>query len=139
MRKWAVGVVGVALAAISGQGVALADSSAAELPPTWHVHDCVELVCAPQHKPVSFFPAILDISQADYLLDPARCPNAVDKEFLPSFGKSKSGVIRAGVCMTSTTVIHLRTVPFGTSGPEGWEALPSEQGAPVTYFMVTPR
>jgi hypothetical protein len=29
MRKWCVGVVAVALAAMSGQGVALADSSAA--------------------------------------------------------------------------------------------------------------
>ena len=39
MRKWFVGVVAVALAAMSGQGVALADSSAEELPPTWHIHD----------------------------------------------------------------------------------------------------
>ena len=31
MRKWAFGVVAVALAAMSGQGVALADSSAAVL------------------------------------------------------------------------------------------------------------
>jgi hypothetical protein len=140
MRKWFVGVVGVALAAVSGQGVALADSSAAVLPPTWHIHDCVELPCTGQHKPVSFFPTILDVSQEVYLQDPARCPNAADKVFLPSEPKSKSEVLRAGVCMTSTTVIHLRSVPVGTSGPAGWDSLTtaSEPGF-VTYFMVTPR
>ena len=74
MRKWFVGVVGVALAAMSGQGVALADSSAAELPPTWHIHDCVELTCTGQHKPVSFFPTILDVSQAVYLQDRGALP-----------------------------------------------------------------
>jgi hypothetical protein len=139
MRKWFVGVVGVALAAMSGQGVALADSSAAELPPTWHIHDG-QFALGSQHKAISFFPTILDISTAEYLLDPARCPNAADKVFLPSEPKSNSDILRAGVCMTSTTVIHLRSVPEGTSGPAGWDSLTtaSEQGF-VTYFMVTPR
>ena len=142
MRKWAVGLVTVALSAISGQGVALADSSAAELPPTWHIHDCTSApsACAPQHKPVSFFPQILGVSQGVYLDDPARCPNAADKVFLPSVGKSNSDLLRAGVCMTSTTVIHLRSVPLGTAGPAGWQSLTtaSEPGF-VTYYMVTPR
>ena len=139
MRKWFVGVVGVALAAMSGQGVALADSSASELPPTWHIHDG-QTALGSQHKAISFFPTILGISTAEYLLDPARCPNAADKVFLPSEPKSKSEVLRAGVCMTSTTVIHLRSVPVGTSGPAGWDSLTtaSEPGF-VTYFMVTPR
>ena len=137
MRKWFVGVVVVALAAMSGQGVALADSSAAELPPNWHIHDGGS---GPQHKAISFFPRILGISEAAYLEDPARCPNATDKAFLPSDQESKSDVLRAGVCVTSTTVIHLRTVPTGTVGPAGWQSLttPSERGY-VTYYLVTPR
>jgi hypothetical protein len=139
MRKWAVGVVAVALTAISGQGVALADSSAAVLPPTWHIHDG-QVTLGPQHKAISFFPTILGISTEDYLEDPARCPNAADKAFLPSFGKSNSVLLRAGTCQTSTTVIHLRTVPVGTSGPAGWQSLttPVEDGY-VTYYKVTPR
>jgi hypothetical protein len=139
MRKWAVGVVAVALAAIGGQGVALADSSAAELPPTWHIHDG-QTALGPQHKAISFFPTILGISTTAYRNDPARCPNATDKLFLPSEGKTNSDLLRAGVCMTSTTVIHLRSVPLGTSGPEGWQSLTtaSEPGF-VTYYLVTPR
>jgi hypothetical protein len=136
MRKWAFGVVAVALAAMSGQGVALADSSAAQLPPNWHIHDGG---VGPQHKAISFFPTILGISTADYLQDPARCPNATDKVFLPSVEESKSDVLRAGVCVTSTTVIHLRTVPVGTSGPAGWKFLPSTEPGFDTYYMVTPR
>jgi len=137
MRKWFVGVVVVALAAMSGQGVALADSSAAELPPNWHIHDGGS---GPQHKAISFFPRILGISEAAYLEDPARCPNAADKALLPSDTESNSDLIRAGDCMTSTTVIHLGTVPTGTAGPAGWQSLttPSEPGF-VTYYMVTPR
>jgi len=139
MRKLFVGVVAVALAAMSGQGVAMADSSAAELPPTWHIHDG-QLELGPQHKAISFFPTILGISTDAYLQDPARCPNAADKAFLPSVGKSNSDLLRAGVCMTSTTVIHLRTVPLGTAGPAGWQSLTtaSEPGY-VTYYLVTPR
>jgi hypothetical protein len=138
MRKWFAGVVAVsALAAMSGQGVALADSSAEELPPTWHIHDGGS---GPQHKAISFFPRILGISEEAYLQDPARCPNATDKAFLPSDPESKRDVQRAGVCMTSTTVIHLRSVPTGTAGPEGWQSLttPTEPGF-VTYYLVTPR
>ena len=137
MRKWLLGVVVVALAAMSGLGVALADSSAEELPPNWHIHDGGS---GPQHKAISFFPRILGISEDAYLKDPARCPNATDKAFLPSDQESNSDVLRAGDCVTSTTVIHLRTVPTGTAGPAGWQSLttPSEPGF-VTYYMVTPR
>jgi hypothetical protein len=136
MRKWAVGVVGVALAAMSGQGVALADSSAAELPPTWHIHDGGP---GPQQKPISFFHEILGIDTATYLQDPARCPNATDKVFLPSQGKSNTDVVRAGACQTSTTVIHLRTVPLDTAGPAGWSVTSTSEPGTVTYFKVTPR
>ena len=145
MRKWLVGVVVVALAAMSGLGVALADSTAEELPPNWHIHDGRfalngRFALGWQHKGISFFPRILGISEATYLEDPARCPNATDKALLPSDQESNSDVLRAGDCVTSTTVIHLRTVPTGTAGPAGWQSLttPSEPGF-VTYYMVTPR
>ena len=100
----------------------------------------MELTCTGQHKPVSFFPTILDVSQAVYLQDAARCPNAADKVFLPSEPKSKSEVLRAGTCQTSTTVIHLRSVPVGTSGPAGWQSLTTltEPGF-ITYYQVTQR
>lgn len=139
MRKLAVGVVGVALAAMSGQGVALADSSAAELPPTWHIHNGGS---GPQEKPISFFPEILGLSPEAYLDDPAswaRCPNATDKVFLPSVGKSNTDVVRAGACQTSTTVIHLRTVPEGTAGPAGWSMTSMSEPGTDTFYLVTPR
>jgi hypothetical protein len=139
MRKWFVGVMAVfALAAMNGQGVALADSSAAELPPNWHIHDGGS---GPQHKAISFFPTILGISTEAYLHDPrARCPDATDKAFLPSDPESKSDVLRAGICVTSTTVIHLRSVPTGTAGPEGWQSLTTTTEPDfVTYDLVTPR
>ena len=116
---------------------ASADSSAATLPPNWHVHDG-RTSLGPQHKGVGFFPTILGISKARYLEDPAQCPNATDKAFLPSAGDSQAPLLRAGVCTTSTDVIHLRTVPAGTAGPDGWSSLTtlSEPGW-VTYYLVT--
>src|SRR5207249_6410889 len=117
MKKW---ILIAMVAALADYGaIAYADSSASELPPNWHVHDG-QTTLGPQHKPVSFFPAILGQSLADYLADPARCPNATDKALLPSAGESESPLPRAGGCMTSTTIIQLRTGPVGTSGPEGW-------------------
>jgi hypothetical protein len=116
---------------------ASADSSAATLPPNWHVHDG-RTALGPQHKGVGFFPRILGLSTAQYLQDPARCPNATDKAFLPSAGESQAPLLRAGVCMTSTQVIHLRTVPLGTAGPDGWGSLTtSTEPGWVTYYLVT--
>lgn len=137
MKKWLVAVVATMLATISLQGAALAADN--PLPPNWHVHDG-NLGAGPQHKGISFFPTILGISTAEYLQDPAVCPNATDKSFLPSADTSQSDVARAGVCMTSTTIIHLRTVPSGTAGPAGWQSLTTatEPGL-ITYYMVTPR
>ena len=37
--------------------------------------------------------------------DPAACPNATDKAFLPGHGTSSSNVLRAGVCLTSADLI----------------------------------
>jgi hypothetical protein len=118
---------------------ALADSSASVLPPEWHVHDG-QLVLGPQHKGIGFFPTILGLSKADYLLDPAKCPNATDKAFLPSFGEAQGPILRAGACFTTTQVIQMRTVPLGTAGPDGWPSVTSaSEPGWVTYYMVTPR
>jgi hypothetical protein len=134
MKKW---ILIATLAAVAGYGsTAFADSSASELPPNWHVHDG-QTTIGPQHKPVSFFPAILGQSLTDYLADPARCPDATDKSLLPS--TSERDLVRAGVCMTSTTIIDLRTVPVGTSGPEGWHSFVGPEIGYVTYYTLTPR
>lgn len=138
MRKWLIGVVGAVLVAVGAYSTAaLAGSSAADLPPNWHVHDG-QVALGPQHKGIGFFPTILGLSTTDYLEDPASCPNATDKVFLPSVEESESDILRAGVCMTSTAIIHLRTVPVGTTGPEGWLSLTtaSEPGF-VTFYLVT--
>jgi hypothetical protein len=140
MRKWTLVAALAAVLAISTLGAsALADSSASILPPEWHVHDG-QLALGPQHKGIGSFPTILGLSTADYLLDPARCPNATDKAFLPSFGDAQSPLLRAGVCFTSTQVIQQRTVPVGTAGPDDWQSLTSaSEPGWVTYYMVTPR
>lgn len=135
-------VVSLALVAMAAFGTtaALADSSASELPPTWHVHDGQGSTLGTQHKPAGFFPTILDISSTTYLLDPASCPDATDKAFLPSAGSAQSPLLRAGICQTSAYVIQLRTVPDGVDGPYGWDSLTvaTEPGW-RTYYKVTPR
>ena len=134
-RVGAILVAVVALGAFTGPVFADPGSN---LPANWHVHDG-QLALGPQHKGIGFFPVILGLAPAAYLQDPAQCPNATDKAFLPSFGSSEAPLLRAGQCKTSTAVIHLRTVPVGTAGPEGWAWLTaaSEPGW-VTYYMVTP-
>jgi hypothetical protein len=143
-----------ATTALAGAVAALAWSTFAgaggpgQLPPNWHIHDCnnpavtTEPACGfdangDWHLGIAFFPTILGISAGAYASDPARCPNATDKAFLPQ-GRQEEQPLRAGVCMTSSAVIHLRTVPVGTSGPEGWSSttLGSEPGW-VTYYSVT--
>jgi hypothetical protein len=64
------------------------------------------------HLPAGFFPAILGVTGAAYADDPAECPNATDKAFLPQ-GRQDNQPVRAGVCTTSAKIIHLRTVPDG--------------------------
>lgn len=128
-----------AAVAVFGPAAAFADSSASDLPPEWHIHDG-QTGISPQHKGIGFFPAILGVDAATYLLDPASCPNATDKAFLPSAGSAQSPLLRAGVCLTDAYVIQLRTVPDGVDGPDGWASLTvaSEPGW-RTYYQVTPR
>jgi hypothetical protein len=133
----ALGSMGAA--SLAASAAAHADESASTLPPTWHVHDCTANPCQSQHKPVGFFPAILGESLDVYLTDPARCPDATDKAFLPSADTTASDLLRAGVCMTSTAIIHLRTVPTGTSGPEGWAVRNGPETGYITYYLTTAR
>jgi hypothetical protein len=138
IRSWCLAVGATAILVLTAYGAtAFAADGASTLPPNWHVHDG-QVALGPQHKGISFFPRILGISAEQYLQDPARCPNATDKSFLPSFGQSEGAVLRAGECQTSTVIIHVRTVPVGTAGPEGWQSLTtaSEPGF-VTYYVVT--
>lgn len=139
-----------AVAALAAFGWAtLAGAGPNDLPPNWHVHDCniagidTEPACTDGtlgdwHLPGGLFVAILDEAPADYVADPAMCPNATDKAFLPQ-GRQDEQPLRAGVCMTSSEIIHLRTVPVGTSGPEGWGVRSGPESGFVTYYLVTPR
>jgi hypothetical protein len=159
-------VASFAIAAIlTLTGTALAGSAnPIFVPPNWHIHDGDFSSCPNpsnpndpwcQHKPIGFFyPAVLGPyfdSLAAYLEDPARCPNATDKPFLPVAGQSQGAVLRAGDCVTSSLVIHLRTVPPGTGGPAGWSGpiITSERACldanlcPFqpweTWYLVVPR
>ena len=148
----------VAATAVAAGSYGVAALASGSVPPEWHVHDggC----CVPTHRPVGFFwrsdtLGILnpyDATLSDYLADPAKCPNATDKAFLPSGatpaetdgnaqGQSNSDLLRAGACFTSTQVIQLRTVPVGTEGPAGWTRLPfaTDGGGFWTYYLVTSR
>ena len=132
-----------ALVFVAAQGaVALAGSSASTLPPQWHIHD-VPVGGSPlnaQHKGVGFFHTVLGITPDVYLLDPASCPNATDKVFLPSKDESQSELLRAGVCFTSTKVIQLRTVLTTVDGPDDWDYISGTDGGNyTTYYRVTDR
>ena len=117
-----------------------------QLPANWHIHDCsnpaitTEPACGvdangDEHLGISFFATILGVTAATYAADPARCPNATDKAFLPQ-GRQENQPLRAGVCMTSSTVIHLRSVPVGTSGPDGWGGPIASEQSWVTFYRV---
>ena len=136
MRKLLVSL-GLA-AGILGAGSAIA-AAGASLPPNWHIHDG-QTSLGGQHKGIGFFPRILGLTTTQYAVDPARCPDATDKAFLPSWGESQADLLRAGACFTDTATIHVRTVPAGTSGPDGWASLTTvaEPGW-VTYYLVTAR
>lgn len=140
IRRRLVATVAAPALLVVFAGAAIAAADASELPPSWHVHDGQGATLGTQHKGVGFFPAILGVTTAVYLQDPAQCPNATDKAFLPSADTANGPFLRAGQCQTSTQIIHLRTVPVGTAGPDGWSSITvaSEPGW-VTYYLVTSR
>lgn len=131
--------LGIAVAALTAASAATLAAVGSDVPPNWHIHDG-QTALGRQHKGIGFFPALLGVPTAQYLEDPAQCPNATDKAFLPSWDTTEAPHLRAGICVTSDRTIHLRTLPVGTSGPEGWASLTaaSEPGW-VTYYTVTGR
>lgn len=124
------------------------------LPPTWHIHNGAS--CS-QCAGLAFLPTVLGDSVADYSLDPAECPDATDKEFLgggqPSIlnspGLDGEQPLAEGICMTSTTIIHLKRVEADQPVPAGFSLAPASgshtAGWPMnvdgrifyTYFMLT--
>ena len=82
------------------------------VPANHHIHDCTAAPCVYPHLAVGFFPTTLSESRADYLNDPAECNDATDKSLLPPLDEKPelNQPLRAGVCYTSTTLIHLRSI-----------------------------
>ena len=149
MKKVLAILCGVALFGFAA--VASAElSSTASPPPNHHVHDCTlpPASCVYPHLAVGFFPTILGESRAAYLEDPAECNDATDKALLPpndSTGTpTENQPLRAGVCYTSTTIIHLRSIDAGDPAPAGWSgpiaSVTLGNGVTyVTYWLLTPR
>ena len=119
-------------------------------PANHHVHDCTlpASQCVYPHLGVGFFPAILGESLTAYLQDPAECNDATDKTLLPPNITSKTPQeeqpLRAGVCYTATTLIHMRSIDANDPAPEGWlgPIAPVTLGngiTYVTYYLKTPR
>jgi hypothetical protein len=119
------------------------------LPPNHHIHDCTAVPCVYPHLGVGFFPRILTGGDvAAYLLDPAECNDATDKSLLPPNESTATPTanqpLRAGVCYTRTTLIHLRSIDANDPAPEGWSGpiAPVHLGngvTYVTYWLLTPR
>ena len=118
------------------------------LPPNHHIHDCPDNnPCGYPHLPVGFFPTILGESRVDYLNDPAECNDATDKALLPpndGVRPTSNQPLRAGVCYTRTTLIHMRSIDVNHPAPEGWSGpiAPVHLGNDityVTYWLLTPR
>jgi hypothetical protein len=129
-------------------GVASAQFTSDTLPANHHIHDCTAppATCVYPHLAVGFFPRILGSESLEtYLRDPAVCNDATDKALLPPLDEKPkpNQPLRAGVCFTRTTVIHLRSIDVNDPAPEGW----SGPIAPtvfndvtyVTYWLKTPR
>jgi hypothetical protein len=124
--------------------VASAQFTSDTLPANHHIHDCAAAPCIYPHLGVSFFPIILGEPLGTYLRDPAVCNDATDKSLLPGDAKPEENqALRAGVCFTFTTVVHLRSIDANDPAPAGW----SGPIAPtvvngityVTYWLLTPR
>jgi hypothetical protein len=125
--------------------VASAQFTSDTLPANHHIHDCTTAPCVYPHLAVGFFPQILHESPATYLHDPAVCNDATDKALLPPLDEKPkpNQPLRAGVCFTSTTVIHLRSIDVNDPAPTGWSGpiAPTVLNGVtyVTYWLLTPR
>jgi hypothetical protein len=116
------------------------------VPANHHIHDCTAAPCVYPHLAVGFFPTILSESRADYLNDPAECNDATDKSLLPPLDEKPelNQPLRAGVCYTPATLIHLRSIDINDPAPAGWSGpiAPVTLGngvTYVTYWLLTPR
>jgi hypothetical protein len=133
--------------------VASAQFTSDTLPPNHHVHDCTKQppsACQYPHLAVGFFPHILGDNEwppLTYLRDPAVCNDATDKALLPpndGITPNSNQPLRAGVCHTSTTLIHMRSIDANDPAPEGWlgpiAPVKLANGVTyVTYWLLTPR
>lgn len=132
MRRFMIlGAMAVTFAALA------APAAASDNKNNWHIHDGQS---GTGHLPSAFFPSILNLTLSEYLADPATCPNATDKALLPN-GRADEMPLRAGVCLTSTKVIHLRTLRPDEQTPGGdWTLFGSTDGGGwVTYYLITDR
>ena len=116
------------------------------VPANHHIHDCTAAPCVYPHLAVGFFPTILSESRADYLNHPAECNDATDKSLLPPLDEKPelNQPLRAGVCYTPTTLIHLRSIDINDPAPDGWSGpiapVTLSNGVTyVTYWLLTPR
>ena len=116
------------------------------VPANHHIHDCTAAPCVYPHLAVGFFPTILSESRADYLNHPAECNDATDKSLLPPLDEKPelNQPLRAGVCYTPATLIHLRSIDINDPAPAGWSGpiAPVTLGngvTYVTYWLLTPR
>ena len=118
----------VTVAILAASPVAASDNAN-----NWHIHDGGT---ADGHAPIGFFPSILGMGEAQYLLDPAVCPDATDKVLLGPSGVNANQVVRSGVCMTSSYIIQLRTQDASRPAPAGW-TLGSSSASLNTYVRLT--
>jgi hypothetical protein len=118
------------------------------VPANHHIHDCAAAPCVYPHLGVGFFPSILGESRAAYLQNPAECNDATDKALLPpneaTATPQQNQPLRAGVCYTSTTLIHMRSIDVTDPAPDGWSGpiapVTLANGVTyVTYWLLTPR
>ena len=124
--------------------VASAQFTSDTLPANHHIHDCTAAPCVYPHLAVGFFPLILGEPLATYREDPAVCSDATDKTLLPGDARPEENQpLRAGVCFTSATVIHLRSLDANDPAPAGWSGpiAPTVLNGVtyVTYWLLTPR
>ena len=134
--------------ALAFAAVASAGYFDGSVPANHHIHDCTAAPCVYPHLGVGFFPTILGESRAAYLQDPAECNDATDKALLPpnvAAGTPQDNQpLRAGVCYTSTTLIHMRSIDINHAAPDGWSGpiapVKLANGVTyVTYWLLTPR
>jgi hypothetical protein len=142
-RAIVLGLAAAVTAVSAGSAGAVGPS---QLPPAWHIHDCAPgSTCTFPHAAAGFFPAILTGGNlAAYLQDPARCPDATDKSLLgggapgpTADGLNGNQPLREGICMTNTTIIHLKSIAADQPAPNGW-TLASTSGGFSTYYELTP-